>query len=115
MFLTQRPTREFYLKKLPDSAEGTPLVLDTMIPPHIDTALVARLAVVRREIPRDGAPADRAPGATQHARGAGGAPRGGDARTEDSGDERGRVWRREGRVPVCVNPSMFLNTACQIR
>lgn len=70
MFLTQRPTREFYLKKLPDSAEGTPLVLDTMIPPHIDTALVARLAVVRREIPRDGAPADRAPGAT-HA----GAPR----------------------------------------
>ena len=74
MFLTQRPTREFYLKKLPDSPEGTPLVLDTMIPPHIDTALVARLAVVRREIPRDGerarAPADGARG-RRHA----GAPR----------------------------------------
>ena len=41
-----------------------------MIPPHIDTALVARLAVVRREIPRDGAPVDRAPGATHAGPGA---------------------------------------------
>jgi len=52
-----------------------------MIPPHIDTALVARLAVVRREIPRDGERA-RAAGRADGAGGRrGGAPRGGDART----------------------------------
>jgi hypothetical protein len=47
-----------------------------MIPPHIDTALVARLAVVRREIPRDGERA-RAAGREDGAGGRrGGAPRG---------------------------------------
>ena len=87
--------------------KGPLLVLDTMIPSHIDSALVARLAVVRREIPRDG-DGGAGPGAGGRRGGDAGAPARAAAVTRGqkiavtSARTSAGVASRGGRVPVMI-------------